>query len=67
MPVPTWIMKLTTFIVLLLLCLLVERRQAQNYTCRPLVEAPTCACELNIGEGMVVDLRSLAKQNGQPA
>ena len=60
-------MKLTTFIVLTLVCLLVERRQAQNFTCTPLPEAPTCACVLNIGEGMVVDLRSLAKQNGQPA
>ena len=57
-------MKSTTFTVLLLLSLLVERRQAQNYTCTPLVEAPTCACELN--DGKVIDL-SLAKQNGEPA
>ena len=56
-------MKITAFAVLLLLCSL-ETGQAQD-TCTPIVEAPTCACALN--DGKIIDLRSVANQNGQPA
>ena len=56
-------MKLTTFIAVLLLCSL-ERGQAQN-TCTALAEAPACGCTL--ADGKVIDLRSVGKENGQPA
>ena len=56
-------MKLTAFAVLLLLRSL-ETGSAQ-YSCAPIVEAPTCACVLD--DLKVIDLRSVANQNGQPA
>ena len=56
-------MKLTTFTVLLSLCSFV-RGQGVN-TCIPFKDDPACGCTLQ--DGKVINLKTLGKQDGQPA
>ena len=56
-------MKLTTFIVLLLLCSYVRGQGVDS--CVAFKDDPACGCTLQ--DGKVINLRSLGHQNGQPA